>query len=191
MAHKIFCYVDETGQDTEGRLFIVTVLIAAEARDELRQICESFEEQSHKGQRKWAKSSEGRRLSYIQHLLDGPIVPQLQLYYAVYTYTQAYVALTVQTISHAFEASQETQFEATVLIDGLPRTMERMVGLQLRRLGVQVKKVRGLDDEADALIRLADAMCGLVRAAWEGKAPFQVLLSQGIEMGAFHDISLS
>jgi len=63
------------------------------------------------------------------------------------------------------------------------------VGLQLRRSGVRAKKVRGLKDEADALIRLADAVCGFVRGATEGQPAMRVLFERGMQTGVLRDLS--
>ncbi len=71
--HKFFCYVDETGQDTRGELFIVAVVIADEERDQLCQVCEDIERDSRKGRRKWIKTRYNRRLAYIRQVLERPI----------------------------------------------------------------------------------------------------------------------
>jgi hypothetical protein len=98
--------------------------------------------------------------------------------------------LTTQAIAQALSATGETDYKATILIDGLARTQERLVGNQLRQLGVHTKKVRGVKkDENDALIRLADAVCGLVRAATEGQIAMRALLEQGIQIGVFRNLS--
>ncbi len=34
LTHKLFCYVDETGQDTQGRLFVVAVVVTGSEREE-------------------------------------------------------------------------------------------------------------------------------------------------------------
>jgi len=67
--------------------------------------------------------------------------------------------------------------------------MEQVVGLQLRRSGIHAKKVRGLKDESDALIRLVDAICGLVRGAIEKQPAMRALLDQGIQRGMLRDLS--
>jgi hypothetical protein len=68
--------------------------------------------------------------------------------------------------------------------------LEQVIGLQLRRSGVHAKKVKGIKkDENDALIRLADAVCGLVRGAIEGQSAMQTLFEQGIQIGALKDLS--
>ena len=96
--------------------------------------------------------------------------------------------MTAHTIAQALVATGETDYTATVLIDGLPRSLEQAVGLQLRRLGVRAKKIRGLKDENDALIRLADAVCGLVRGATEGQPDMQALFERGIQTGVLRNL---
>lgn len=70
----LFCYVNETGQDTQGRLFIVAVVVTESERDDLRQQCGAIELESGKGQRKWVKSKQARRLAYIRQVLDIPVL---------------------------------------------------------------------------------------------------------------------
>ena len=188
MTQKFFCYVDETGQDTQGALFIVSVVIADQERNQLRQICEDIERDSRKGQRKWTKTTYSRRLAYIQQVLEGSFFKS-KLNFAVYRDAQDYPSLTVQTIARALDATGETDYTATVLIDGLPRPLEQAVGLQLRRLGVRAKKVRGLKDENDALIRLADAVCGFVRGATEGQTIMRALFERAIRTGVLRNLS--
>lgn len=188
MIQKFFCYVDETGQDTRGELFIVAVVIAGQERNQLRQACEDIERDSRKGRRKWVKTTYSRRLAYIRQVLEGPIF-EGKLNFAVYRDVQDYPSSTVQTIARALSATGETDYKVTILIDGLPRSLERAVGLQLRRLGIRAKKVRGLKDENDALIRLADAVCGLIRGATEGQPAMRALFERGIQTGVLKDVS--
>jgi hypothetical protein len=62
--------------------------------------------------------------------------------------------------------------------------------LQLRRSGIRAKKVRGVrKDENDALIRLADALCGFVRLAVEGNRAMQALLNTALANGFLKDVS--
>ncbi len=46
---RLFCYVDESGQDTKGALFIVSVVITGQERESLIQICEAIERECGKG----------------------------------------------------------------------------------------------------------------------------------------------
>ena len=45
---KLYAYVDESGQDTAGRLFVVSVLLLAEERDALLPRLEGIETRSGK-----------------------------------------------------------------------------------------------------------------------------------------------
>ena len=146
-------------------MFTVAVVIAGQDRNQLRLACEDIERYSRKGRRKWVKTTYNRRPAYIRQVLERPIF-EGKLNFAVYRDVQNYSSLTVQTIVRALSAAAETAYKATILIDGLPRSLERAIGLQLRQMGIPAKKVRGLKDENDALIRLADAVCGLVRGCY-------------------------
>ena len=132
MTRKLYCYVDETGQDTQGELFIVTVVVTGQDRDQLRQTCEEIERDSRKGRRKWIKTKYDRRLAYIRQVVERPIFAG-KLNLAIYRDAQDYSFLTVQAIVRALSATGETDYKATVFIDGLPRSLERAVVLQLRR----------------------------------------------------------
>ena len=188
MTGKLFCYVDESGQDTHGRLFLVAVVVTGEERDHLRGLCETLEVRSGKGSRKWSKTSAGRRIAYAQGVVDQRLFAG-KLHYAVFEGTTDYLTATVRAVAESLQHRAAEDYDATVLIDGLSRSLERAVGLSLRRSGSHVDKVRGLDEEADALMRLADAVCGLVRGALEGEPTLMALWQRGVEAGILHDVS--
>jgi hypothetical protein len=93
---KLYCYVDETGQDTKGGLFLVALVVTDEQRGMVASEAERIEERTGKGALKWRKIS-------------------------------------------------------------------------FRQLRIGVRKVRGMKDESNSLLRLADAVCGLVRDYLEGQ----------------------
>lgn len=181
--------MDETGQDTRGALFIVSVVISADRREEMRQLCEQIEDESGKRYLKWGDASPRYRLTYIKRILSKPIF-RGTLSFSVYQHSKDYSTLTIETISRALKAYAKEDYDATVFIDALPRSSIRDVGLRLRRSGVSVKKVRGVrKDENDALIRLADALCGFVRAGREGIPVISELLNEMIDKGVVRDLS--
>lgn len=188
MTTKLYCYVDETGQDTQGRLFLVAVVVTGQEREQLRMLCEAVEDRSRKGSRKWSKTSAERRLAYAQGVVDQRAFAG-KLHYAIFEGTADYLTATVQAIAETLETGATEDYDATVFIDGLSRSLERAVGLSLRRSGSHVKKVRGLDEESDALMRLADAICGLVRGALEGDGALMALYQRGIDTGILRDVA--
>lgn len=46
---KIYCYVDETGQDTGGKIFVVSIILTMTERDSLLGLCEKIEKETGKG----------------------------------------------------------------------------------------------------------------------------------------------
>jgi hypothetical protein len=86
---KLYCYVDEAGQDTKGKLFVVAVVITAADRDALRHLLEAIDERSGKGRRKWHHTKPPRRRAYIQAVLAEPRCKGA-LHYALYRGTTDY-----------------------------------------------------------------------------------------------------
>jgi hypothetical protein len=167
---KLYCYVDETGQDTKGALFIVVVLILQEEKDALEKYLESIEVQSGKGKRKWIKSRDKEKFAYLSLFQDNQQF-QKSVFYSEYGSTTEYERMTVETIENAINAYlvQHTivEYKATIVIDGLNQKMEQRVAVSLRKAGIQIRKVRGEKDDNNALLRLSDAIAGDIREAKE------------------------
>ncbi len=168
---NLYCYVDETGQDTLGRLFIVSVVIAATEREALVEELENIERFSGKGKVKWIHTRHPARLAYIEAVLSAPLFRNT-LYFSAYRNTKSYMALTVLSTAKAILTGAGEPSEATVYVDGLPKARLRWFGTELRRLSIRTRKVAGVRrEESDGLMRLADACCGFVRQALAAERP--------------------
>ncbi|MEO8395960.1 MAG: hypothetical protein ABI700_23395 [Chloroflexota bacterium] len=55
---KIYCYVDENGQETNGRIFVVAVVVIDGDPQAVAAQCEEFEHMSGKGKFKWGVLNE-------------------------------------------------------------------------------------------------------------------------------------
>jgi len=76
-----------------------------------------------------------------------------------------------------------------ILVDGLPKQRWKDYARWIRQRGAKVAKVRGIRrDENDPLIRLADALCGFVRAAHEGRPDIKALFDGAIQQGVVKDL---
>ena len=64
----VFEYIDESGQDTLGYLFVVSVVIADERRDALLELIERIEIDSKKRNRKWHGSDPKYRAEYLESI---------------------------------------------------------------------------------------------------------------------------
>jgi hypothetical protein len=163
---KLYCYVDETGQDTKGELFIVTVVILETERNEIRGYCEDLESKTRKGNQKWRGSRHDARRRYIEAILNNPAFAG-KLMYSVFRDTRDYDLATVLGISKAIRWYEpEKDHAATVYIDGLSKNSRQLYSTELRKLGILTRKVMGVRrDENNALTRLADALAGFLRDA--------------------------
>lgn len=179
---KIYCYADETGQDTKGQLFLVSVIVGDKERDELRKVVEQIEEYTGKRYIKWQKTNHNIRVAYLEQLMQADILKG-KVFFSVYKQTQAYVDLTILTVAKSILQRAKNDYKASVFVDGLNKTEIRKFTAGLRKLHIHTRKVRGLRDESDALIRLADAFCGFLRDYMEGKEYTKDLYDQASSKG--------
>src|ERR1044071_7275609 len=98
---KLYCYVDETGQDTQGDLFLVALVVTGRERDELVNEAEQIEKKTGKGLIKWHKTSLGRKEAYLRAVFSSPRFAG-SLCFARYTQTKgAYLDLMVYSAARA------------------------------------------------------------------------------------------
>ncbi len=160
---RFYCYVDETGQDTEGDIFVVTVVIP-EIRDKILEYLEKIEIQSGKEKFKWGKADPVKRFTYIETILNQRKY-QLKIYFSFYGNTKEYKTLTILTIFKAIHSIQDFKNHKFIIsVDALGEKDRRFYGSELHKLGIPSRQVKGIRrEESNALIRLADSMCGFVR----------------------------
>ncbi|OGL77155.1 hypothetical protein A3J43_00005 [Candidatus Uhrbacteria bacterium RIFCSPHIGHO2_12_FULL_54_23] len=186
---NLYCYVDETGQDTKGTLFCVccTVVVSAAMRDQLEKILEDIEHASRK-RSKWQKTDKKVRRAFLdalishRHDLEGCVY--VEHFYRIVDYTEA----TIEAIARSVGRSPHPGVPVVVYIDGLSKHMVNVVGVGLRRYGLMVGKVKGLKDEQSALIRLSDAVAGFVRDYLEGQDYTKKYYAELLKVGAVIEV---
>lgn len=171
---KVYCYVDESGQDTEGELFIVAMVIAGEERGLLTSQAEDLEIKTGKGFSKWHKTALDKRILYITAILSSPFFTQ-NLFYAHYKNSIQYLDMWTQSVAIALHTKYQRNYQATVIVDGLRDKEIPRFAKQLRARNVKLRKVRGAKDQSDTLIRLADALAGFARDSLENQ-PYTIKL---------------
>jgi hypothetical protein len=182
MTNKLYCFVDESGQDTKGGFFVVTLVITDDDLEAWDQACLHFEQVSGKGAGKWKKTSYARRLEYMHLVIESRLFVG-RLAYAAYTGNQDYDSMKALTIARAVR-HVGGKADKAIVIDGLRRRDFRDWGKRIRKQGVAIWKVAGANDENNSLIRLADAVSGLVRdALYDQKAEARSLFDLAIKRG--------
>jgi hypothetical protein len=184
---KLYAYVDESGQDTKGVLFLVAVVVTGSELDALRRRLAEIERASGKRERKWSKTPRERRARYIERVIAVPELAR-RLYYSSYRGAQTYVDLTILSTAKALNTAAQGPCEATIFVDGLGRTERHCFAAGLRKLRITVRKVRGVRDQSDEFIRLADAIAGFVRDAIEGDETMRPLVEKAKKTNALREV---
>jgi hypothetical protein len=185
---KLYCYVDETGQDTQGGQFFVAAVVVEENRDEVDNQLQELERTAAKGWRKWIKATDEQQLAYIKGVLALPTLKGA-LMYGAYFNTLEYLPSTVLTTARAITTRVRGDYKAIVLVDGLQQVQVQWFANELRHLHIRTKKIRGIrNEEANALMRLADAIAGFVRDANTGKEALRIVLEQAKQDGYIKEI---
>jgi len=181
---KFYCYVDETGPDTRGKFFLVSVILTAQSdKDGLETIIEEIEERTGKKSIKWRKTGIDVRTRFLEEISRVKEMHS-SVYYCVYADTTAYEQLTSISIAKAIQAKGEFDCSVTVIVDALTKKGIEKMRCELKRLQVKYDKIAGLKDEQNAFLRLADSFAGFIRDYLEGhpytKDLFLLLKRRGI-----------
>jgi len=168
---KIYCYVDETGQDTKGKLFIVVAVIVGKMKDQLLADLCAIERITTTRPLKWNKTRTTEKKRYIEQVLK---IRELkgQIYFQVFNTTKAYEELVTLTIAEAINLHLKKRsigkYQAHIVIDGLGKSEQKRISKRIRLIGIKAS-VRGARDESNALIRLADVFAGFARETVENR----------------------
>ena len=79
---KLYCYVDETGQDPASSVFVV-VVVSVENQEALRPALMEIEDAAGTGRPKWHKSRSELRLRYLRLVLESNLV-RADVFFGVY-----------------------------------------------------------------------------------------------------------
>jgi hypothetical protein len=173
---KLYCYVDESGQDTvaqSGRkiIFVVAIAVFSANRDELEKVCINYENVSGK-RKKWSRTRRTNRIHYIRLVLnDERFRKSLCFSASGPTMHPDYDARTVLGIAKAITWKNSLKaYTAEVYVDGITQNKQSEYATELRKAGIHgVRRVHRGQDESYPLLRLADALAGFIREAIEGE----------------------
>ena len=182
-----YCYVDESGQHTQGDFFIIAAVIVngTELRDEVECMLLEIEKKTGKESTKWSKTNYVKKSRYIRAIAT---IPELKncFFCSIYTDTRDYVNLTIKTIAQVVQENglDTDRSRVKVVIDGMNKKEAELAAKLLKEQVIGSKKVRGAKDENNAWIRLADAIAGFRRDAYEDK-PYTQNLYPNLQQRGF------
>ncbi len=143
LVQKLYCYVDESGQETKGKLFSVAVVVLSHQPNEWLALCERLEHSSGKGKFKWGTAKRELRLAYLRSVFAETKF-RGSLYFSIFRDTMGYDVATITAIAKAVQHIRPSErFTTLVYIDGLKKSRRLKYGSELRKLGIPTRKVQG------------------------------------------------
>jgi hypothetical protein len=185
-ATKRFYFVDESGQDTRGLVFVVAISVVESNLTEIETACLELEKSSGKGRQKWRGSSSDKRLSFVRSVVEDIRFQGVLCFSAFENIGPAeFDAYTVTAIARTVELTRdEPRSTSEVYIDGLTVKKQGEYGRQLRRHGISRVFLHRATDQGYPLVRLADTLAGLVRDALDKPdSEAARLLNRGLRTG--------
>jgi len=178
---KLYCYVDETGQDTQGAFFLVALVLVGQEREALRRQLRSIERRSGKTTHKWTRATLKQKQAYLAELVATDAF-RGKILYRGFSQTTDYLACLIEAIAQGISRKARTSYKATVFIDGLGRGERHRVGAGLRRGGPD-REGPGPEGRAGRVHPPGGCDSGLCRDAQEGKAYAQPLYRRALRAG--------
>ncbi|HLK22619.1 MAG TPA: DUF3800 domain-containing protein [Bryobacteraceae bacterium] len=185
---KLYCYVDETGQDPSARFFIVVAIVAGEEQESLREALTAVERSAGTGHKKWHKIRSESRLRYLERVLQQSLAAG-KVFYGCFEKPVPYFFPFVEVLERGIKAVAGGNYIARVCIDGIDRQKAKELTSALRSRGISLKLVKGARDESEALIRLADMWAGCIRAALGEAEAERRVLDQALGLRHVRDVS--
>jgi hypothetical protein len=177
---KLYCYLDETGQDTASEVFIVVAVLSDRNQEYLRDALIEIEELAGVRYSKWHNSKPERRLRYIELALDRNL-GQEDVFFGSYPKPLPYLLPMIEVLERSIKAKAAPSYTARVFVDGIDRKKAAELTNALRLHGISLEMVRSRRDESEPIIRLADMWAGCIRGALLGKAEERALLARAME----------
>lgn len=161
---RIITFSDESGQDTEGKIFVVaTVCCLSDHFSEIDAELENIEIKSGK-RMKWHKEGYKRRIEYVKLILGNRIDKKTTIYYSIFQNKKDYLKLIASHIAKAIiNFADAKKYSAKIYIDKIDKGSLKILQKEIKSYNIRYEKIKGYKEESSASIRLADAICGMIR----------------------------
>ncbi|MBI4253260.1 DUF3800 domain-containing protein [Candidatus Uhrbacteria bacterium] len=185
---KLYCYVDESGQDDRSQYFTVVVIICFGDRDIIRQQLIDIEHITKTYGLKWHKTKHDRRMHYLAVACKSD-VGAVTTYYGIHKKPLPYFFPMSDTLERAIKKACTGKYSATVYVDGIDRTIAKKLTNILRSRGVQLNLVKSRRDESEPIIRLADMWAGCIRGMLLGGKESKAIFEHAKAKGHLTDVN--
>lgn len=184
---KLYCFVDETGQDTGSKVFIVVAVIVTSNIEAVRQRLEELEKSTKIGVIKWHKSNYKFRIQFLEEFLRQDN-DDLHIYFLKVKKPVFYWLPTVEVLQKSIPEHSGAETQVIICIDGLDQFSTKKYTNALRTKALKIKLAKGPRDESEPLIRLADRWAGCIRMALSANKDCEALVARAKKRGVLKEI---
>lgn len=162
---KVYCFVDESGQDTLGSFFVVATLVVKNEKEKIEKQIEDLEKETGKRKAKWNKAVHSERIDFVTKLISNKSIKG-NLYYSLFEGI-GYDFFTILSIAKVInQIDLKVKQKIAIYVDGLTKNKALKYTVELRKLGVKNCRVKGVrKDENNVFIRIVDSIAGFTRYA--------------------------
>ena len=164
MVRKISSFTDESGQDTRGKFFAVcTCIINSQNTEEIESVLLAVEKDSGKMQ-KWYHSGNSCRYRWSEEIIRKQALKKIHIYCSIFHNKTDYTKLVGAGIAKAVITNvKEKPYIAKIFIDRPDKKVLEGIKREVKSYRVRYKKIKGLSETNSSMIRLSDAICGMLR----------------------------
>lgn len=148
---KIYCYVDESGQDIKSEIFVVVAVLASKDRNELQNEVIRVEEKTKVFKRKWHKSRNQNKYLFLHEIMERKIA-QGDIYFGRFKKPTPYFLPIIEAIEKAIISKHFKQYRATVCVDGIDKKKSEELTKALRNRNIRLNFIKSCRDESEPLI---------------------------------------
>ena len=184
---KIYCYVDETGQDTKSEIFVVVAVVSAGDQEQIRKQLLKIEKLVKTHKLKWHKLRNDRRMKYLALVLERKIASR-DVYIGRYQKPIPFFFPMLDLVEKAITQAAKGEYTARVYVDGINKKVAKSLTNALRSRGISLGLVKSRRDESEPLIRLADMWAGCARSAFLNNKDSKNTFKQAKDRGYLQEI---
>src|SRR5262245_6810365 len=137
---KLFCYVDETGQDNRAEYFIVVTVVSESDQAALKGSLLRLEQQSKVGGKKWHKLRSPEREHFLELALNAQLAAG-EVFFGRHKKPLPFFQPMVETLSKAILLLATGDYQVVVYVDGIDRKKARELTAALREKGIATQQV--------------------------------------------------
>lgn len=174
---KLYCYIDETGQDVGSDFFITVAIVSEKDQHAFRNDLSVIEQKTKIFKRKWYRAGYHQRLDFMTRILENE-GKFCCCFYIVRKKPVNFFLSWLEIVEKALFFVAAENYSAQVCVDGIDNKKAQQLTSALRSKGIKLSFVKTAQDERDSCIRLADRVVGLIRTAKEQGGEYLKLLSK-------------